>query len=134
MCDVGLLDLGVISNKTGKYLRAEADHLGWTPSFGQLVGARDVADPIYLALSQNDLKPGSAVWFVGDAPIDVVCSRGAGCSTVLVGSRQPGEDGDSEPDLHVTDCAALSRSCVSIFKYALSPLNPLTLFLATSKN
>ncbi len=105
---MGLLDLGVISNKTGKYLRAEADHLGWTPSFGQLVGARDVADPIYLALSQNDLKPGSDVWFVGDAPIDVVCSRGAGCSTVLVGSRQPGEDGDSEPDLHVTDCAALS--------------------------
>src|SRR5882757_7072851 len=33
--------LGVVSNKTGEYLRAEAAHLGWNSLFGRLVGAQD---------------------------------------------------------------------------------------------
>ena len=37
------LYLGVISNKTGRYLRSEARHLGWHGYFGRLVGAGDVA-------------------------------------------------------------------------------------------
>ena len=108
------LYLGVVSNKTGKYLRAEADHLGWTPLFGRLVGAQDAtrdkpaSDPVHLALLQNDVPPGPNVWFVGDAPIDVICGRNAGCSTVLVGPKSPEEGSKSKPDHHVADCAAFS--------------------------
>lgn len=107
--------LGVVSNKTGKYLRAEAEHLGWTPIFGRLVGAQDAdrdkpsPDPIHLALAQKDVKAGSDVWFVGDAPIDVVCGRNAGCSTILVGRKPQENSEEPEPDMHVPDCAALSE-------------------------
>lgn len=85
--------LGVVSNKTGKYLRAEAHHLGWTDMFGRLVGAQDAArdkpapDPIHLALLESGIAAGPDVWFVGDAPIDMACGRGAGCSTVFVGAE-----------------------------------------------
>jgi phosphoglycolate phosphatase len=106
--------LGVVSNKTGKYLRAEADHLGWTPLFGRLVGAQDAdrdkpaPDPIHMALEQNGAKAGPDVWFVGDAPIDVICGKNAGCSTILVGPKSQGNSGETEPDIHLEDCAALS--------------------------
>src|SRR5262245_26808223 len=33
------LYLGVVSNKQGPFLRSEASHLGWTGTFGRLVGA-----------------------------------------------------------------------------------------------
>ena len=29
--------MGVVSNKTGRYLRAEATHLGWTPWFHRII-------------------------------------------------------------------------------------------------
>src|SRR5579863_4539492 len=47
---------GVVSNKAGRYLRAEVTHLGWSGHFGAVVGAGDApADkpdpaPILLAL------------------------------------------------------------------------------------
>jgi len=111
--------LGVVSNKTGKYLRAEANHLGWSGMFGRLVGAQDAArdkpapDPIHLALQGSGIVAGPDVWFVGDAPIDVACGRGAGCSTVFV-TPEPAEFGaKSGPDTHqadhiVTDCKAFA--------------------------
>ncbi|MBL4719709.1 MAG: HAD hydrolase-like protein, partial [Alphaproteobacteria bacterium] len=37
------ISLFVISNKTGKYLRREAEHLAWSGYFGQLIGAGDAA-------------------------------------------------------------------------------------------
>ena len=49
---------GVVSNKAGRYLRAEVTHLGWAPHFGAVVGAGDAsADkpdpaPILLALDR----------------------------------------------------------------------------------
>lgn len=108
------LYMAVVSNKTGKYLRAEADHLGWTPYFGKLVGAHDAerdkpaADPIHLALLQNEVSAGPDVWFVGDAPIDVVCGKNAGCTTILLGPEPLSEAVEARPDLHIADCAALS--------------------------
>ncbi|MBL8642660.1 MAG: HAD family hydrolase, partial [Rhodospirillaceae bacterium] len=54
--------LGVVSNKTGKYLRAEAQHLGWTPYFRKLVGAQDAVrdkpmlEPVHLALENSGLS------------------------------------------------------------------------------
>ena len=47
---------GVVSNKAGRYLRAEVAHLGWAAHFGAVVGAGDAAAdkpdpaPIHLAL------------------------------------------------------------------------------------
>jgi phosphoglycolate phosphatase len=106
------LYLGVVSNKTGKYLRTEADHLGWTGLFGRLVGAQDAArdkpapDPVHLALLQSGIAAGPEVWFVGDAPIDVVCGRAAGCSTIFVGNVPQAVT--EQPDHIVADCKALA--------------------------
>jgi phosphoglycolate phosphatase len=106
--------LGVVSNKTGKYLRAEADHLGWTGLFGRLVGAQDAvrdkpaADPIHLALRDSGIPAGPDVWFVGDAPIDVTCGRAAGCTTVFVGAFPAQSAAVTHPADHtVADCKAL---------------------------
>tara|TARA_Y100000817_G_scaffold294245_1_gene267937 strand:- start:235 stop:885 length:651 start_codon:yes stop_codon:yes gene_type:complete len=112
------LYLAIVSNKTGKYLRAESDHLGWTSFFGCLVGAQDAkkdkpaTDPIHLALLQAGIKAGPNVWFVGDASIDIICGKNAHCSTVLLG---PNPIDGIQPDMHISDCAALStllRSCL----------------------
>jgi phosphoglycolate phosphatase len=103
--------LGVVSNKTGKYLRAEADHLGWTPWFGKLVGAQDAArdkpalDPVHLCIAGSGVDLGTDVWFVGDAAIDVECGAAAGCTTVLV--QAAAYDSAPRPDTHVADCHAL---------------------------
>jgi phosphoglycolate phosphatase len=105
----------VVSNKTGKYLRAEANHLGWTSLFGRLVGAQDAArdkpspDPVHLALSGSNIQAGRDVWLVGDAPIDVICGQSAGCSTVFVGIQPKDAFGDAAvPDRNVADCKALA--------------------------
>jgi len=104
--------LAVVSNKTGKYLRAEANHLGWTPWFGKLVGAQDAVrdkpalEPVHLSLDGANVALGPEVWFVGDAGIDVECGKAAGCTTVLV--RTERYDGPA-PDLHVPDCRALLK-------------------------
>lgn len=107
------LYLGVVSNKTGRYLRAEADHLGWSRFFGKIVGAQDAArdkpspEPVHLALSTGNIPAGPDVWFVGDAQIDVTCGRAAGCTTIFVGP--PPESGVTEPaHAYVKDCAALA--------------------------
>ncbi|MFO0997226.1 MAG: HAD hydrolase-like protein [Alphaproteobacteria bacterium] len=83
--------LGVVSNKHGELLRREAAHLGWTGRFRRLVGAGDaVADkpdaaPVALALEGSGIESRGRVWFVGDAGIDLVCAKNAGCIGVLVG-------------------------------------------------
>jgi phosphoglycolate phosphatase len=107
------IHLGVVSNKTGEYLRAEAAHLGWTKYFGRLVGAQDATrdkpapEPVHLALRDSRIPAGRHVWFVGDAPIDVECGRGAGCTTVVIGPRPEAVD-DSHADHYVNDCSALA--------------------------
>ena len=110
------LYLGVVSNKQGRFLRLEADRLGWTGHFGRLVGAADAArdkpavDPVELALTDSGVAPGAAVWFVGDADIDMLCALNAGCVPVLLREAAPaaGEFGDAAPACHVPSCAALA--------------------------
>ncbi len=105
------LYMGVVSNKTGSYLRAEASHLGWTGLFGKLVGAQDAERdkpdpaPVHLALAGSGIAAGPAVWFIGDAPIDAACGKAAGCTTIGVG---PQAWNDPKADHHVADCAALA--------------------------
>ena len=70
------LYLGVVSNKTGEYLRREADHLGWDRYFAKLVGATDAeedkpaAAAVEMALEGSAIACGPEVWFVGDGAID----------------------------------------------------------------
>jgi phosphoglycolate phosphatase len=87
LADAGLY-LGVVSNKTGPYLREEAARLGWDGYFGQVVGAtdavRDKPDPapVYMALEGSGLAAGTDVWFVGDGAVDVECAVNAGLTPI----------------------------------------------------
>lgn len=107
--------LAVVSNKKGDYLREEAARLGWEPWFHRLVGAFDAArdkpaiEPVLLALEDTGIAPGDAVWFVGDADIDLACATNAGCVPVLLRNEPPtaAERASHAPVLHVADCMAL---------------------------
>jgi phosphoglycolate phosphatase len=99
---------GVVSNKAGKYLRAEVLHLGWSTHFAAVVGAGDAAadkpspEPIYMALKEMGFSPGRDIWYLGDTALDMQAARAAGVTAVLVGDAA--HDGGVElasPDLHV---------------------------------
>ena len=100
--------MGVVSNKAGKFLRAEVVHLGWRDHFGPVVGAGDAANdkpdpaPILLALEQMGRTPDRSVWYLGDTALDMIAAKAAGVTAVLVGDAA--HDGGVEhaaPDLHV---------------------------------
>lgn len=107
--------LGVISNKMGDHLRREAEHLGWSEYFGQIVGATDAerdkpaVETVHMALAGSGIGPGSDVWFVGDTGIDLECGHNAGCVKILVRETapSPGEFGVFSPDMHFSGCDAL---------------------------
>ena len=117
----GLRDRGVylaiVSNKTGKYLRAEADHLGWRNYFGALVGAGDcprdkpAREPVEAALAPTNTGPDASVWFVGDTDIDMVCAIASGCWPVLIRADPPTTDefADAPPGLYLENCESLAR-------------------------
>jgi phosphoglycolate phosphatase len=110
------LYLGIVSNKRGRFLRLEAEHLGWTGHFTRLVGAADAVEdkpavaPVDLALAGSGIGRGLDVWFVGDADIDINCAVNAGCFPVLLRQEPPGpgEFDSHKPGLHLPDCAALA--------------------------
>ena len=114
LSDAGLY-LGVVSNKRGNFLRLEAERLGLQNHFHCLAGAGDCArdkphrDHVDHALGLGTENPGPAagreVWFVGDADIDMVCAKNAGCHGVLVRSSAPnaGEFDAAAPDLYFPD-------------------------------
>jgi len=107
--------LGVVSNKQGRYLRSEAEHLGWTRRFGRLVGATDAprdkpaVDPVDMALEGSGVRRGAEVWFVGDADIDMACAVNAGCVPVLLRAEAPGagEFAGAAPLRHFGKCQEL---------------------------
>lgn len=84
------VEMAVLSNKTGQYLRDEADHLGWTGYFVALVGAGDAErdkpahQALELALGSSACKPGPDIWIVGDAGIDMEAAHRTGCVPVLL--------------------------------------------------
>lgn len=109
--------LGVISNKQGRLLRAEAAALGWDQHLVACVGAndaiRDKPDPAVvdhaLAGGALDSTPRDRLWFVGDTDIDLACAHNAGCTPVLLRQTGPGagEFADCPPSRHFPDCRAL---------------------------
>jgi phosphoglycolate phosphatase len=112
--------LGVVSNKRGHFLRLEAERLGWHRHFRQLAGAGDavrdkpcrehVDHALGVGTSNAGPLPGPDVWFVGDADIDLVCARNAGCRAILVRAEAPTSEELAvvAPDLHFTNLAALA--------------------------
>jgi phosphoglycolate phosphatase len=111
---------GVVSNKAGRYLRAEVEHLGWAGHFGAVVGAGDAtADkpdpaPIYMALSRMGASADRSVWYLGDTGLDMAAARAAGVTAVLVGDgAHDGGIDQSHYDLHfpsALDLAARLRA------------------------
>jgi phosphoglycolate phosphatase len=114
--------LCVVSNKTGRFLRREAEMLGWASHFTALVGANDAAAdkpaaaPVTLALTGTGIEPGPDVWFIGDADVDMECAHRTGCTPILVGHTPAVGEGlrHFPPALRLDSCAAIS-SLVSTF-------------------
>jgi phosphoglycolate phosphatase len=104
----------VVSNKTGRFLRAEAEALEWTGYFGALVGSgdaeRDKPHPyaVELALTSSGIAPGPDVWYVGDADIDVECAEASGLTAIRIGVANGEDQPRLTPNAHFSTCQALS--------------------------
>lgn len=104
--------MAVVSNKTGRFLRREAEHLGWTGRFRRLVGAGDAAEDkpsravVDLALDGSGLEAGPDVWLVGDNAIDMECAARCGCTAILVGDG-PLDAGAAAAVCRAGDCVTL---------------------------
>ncbi len=112
---------GVVSNKQGPLLRAEAAHLGWAVHFGTLVGAGDAARdkpdaaPILMALDALGVQASPAVWYVGDTALDMQAARAAGCRAVLLGdASHDGGVAAARPDAVFADGHALEAHLLSL--------------------
>lgn len=107
---------GVVSNKAGRYLRAEVTHLGWDHHFDTVIGAGDAKadkpspDPILLALERLGRQADRSIWYLGDTASDMVAARAAGVTAVLVGDAS--HDGGVEnatPDIHFLSAYQLAE-------------------------
>lgn len=90
--------LAVLSNKTGRILRSEAEHLGWIDHFTRLVGAGDASadkpDPAAMRfVLEGSGFSGTEVWYIGDTALDMECAIRAGCVGVLLGPLDPQDQG-----------------------------------------
>jgi phosphoglycolate phosphatase len=117
------LPMAVVSNKTGRFLRSEAEHLGWARYFRHLVGANDAPrdkpapDPVRMAVAGGGVDLNAAVWLIGDSPVDMECAQNAGATPILLRAEGPsqGEFALHPPARHVLTCEdflALVRSLV----------------------
>ncbi|MBR0651876.1 HAD family hydrolase [Roseomonas terrae] len=120
---VPLAPQGVVSNKQGPLLRAEAAHLGWTTQFGALVGAGDAtADkpdpaPMLMALNAMRIGPSPDIWYIGDTVLDMQAARRAGFVAVLLGdASHDGGVAAAAPDLHFMNGDALARHLLALAK------------------
>jgi phosphoglycolate phosphatase len=84
------IPMGVVSNKSGPFIRKEVAYLGWNPYFRHLAGAGDASadkpspEPVKQVLAAIGVAAGRDVWFVGDAPIDMECAANAGLTGLVV--------------------------------------------------
>lgn len=108
--------LAVVSNKTGRFLRLEAEHVGWGGYFSRILGAGDAErdkpapDPLHAALDGSGILAGDSVWFVGDSGVDMEIAHATGCRAVLVKPEteiDPVEFEKHPPDIVFPGCAGL---------------------------
>ena len=111
----------LVSNKSGRHLRKEAEHLGWTSRFHALVGATDAEKdkpdpaPVHLALQGTGIAPGPDVWFIGDSGTDLKTARATGCTAVILthaAANPAALPADLSADLTVPHLAALQQALV----------------------
>lgn len=109
--------LAVLSNKTGRILRREAEHLGWSKHFVRLVGAGDARadkpDPIAMEFAlEGSGFAGKDVWYIGDTALDMECAARAGCVGVLLGPGEAADQGFDRfpPQRRFADFTALAQS------------------------
>ena len=121
----GRLPMGVVSNKQGPLLRAEALHLGWDRHFGPLIGAGDAAAdkpspaPILMALDALGLSPAPDIWYIGDTALDMQAARAAGLRAVLMGdAAHDGGIASAGADQIFTNCHELAVAVSSLVKPA----------------
>ncbi|MBP5855580.1 HAD family hydrolase [Marivibrio halodurans] len=113
------IPLGIVSNKSGDFLRKEVAHLGWNGYFGAVVGAGDAArdkpSPEAGAMALETMgiatgdREGRAVWFVGDSNVDMEIAHAMALLPVLI-RPDSGPDGEFDthpPAHHLADCGAL---------------------------
>ncbi|WP_424136484.1 HAD family hydrolase [Roseomonas chloroacetimidivorans] len=115
--------LAVLSNKAGPLLRAEIDHLRWTPLFRALVGAGDCAAdkpdpcPMRVACAACGVPAGGDVWYVGDNSLDMEAARRAGCVPVLLGdAAHDGGPAKAAPALHFLTAAQMTDALSALDK------------------
>jgi phosphoglycolate phosphatase len=110
--------LAIVSNKRGKYLRQELEHLGWGKYFKKAVGAGDAQldkpdpAPVDLALENSGIARGSDVWFVGDTDVDLECAHNSGCISVLIRQEAPsqGEFDEFPASWYFSNCMELAST------------------------
>jgi phosphoglycolate phosphatase len=119
------LPMGVVSNKQGPLLRAEAVKLGWGAHFPVLVGAGDApadkpdAAPLLMALRALGRAAGPGTWYVGDTALDMQAARAAGCLPVLLGdAAHDGGVTACAPAIHFGSAAELAAHVVALDKAA----------------
>lgn len=108
--------LGVVSNKSGDNLRREADHLGWSKYFQQIVGAMDAKkdkpaiEPVLMVLEGSRIRPSLDVWFIGDTKIDMECAYNSGCLPILIRNTPPKLEEFQKfmPEMHFSSCEKLA--------------------------
>lgn len=82
--------LGVVSNKTQRFLDKEVQYLGWNDYFDVVIGAGTAAqdkpnpDSILLALERLDHYEGEPVYYVGDTDTDMTAASRANVSSIFV--------------------------------------------------
>ena len=115
------LYLAVVSNKTGRYLRSEAQALGWTDHFVRLVGATDAradkpaVEPVDLALADSGLTRGPDIWFVGDGAIDMECAVNAQLTPIFFGQENNLPTNGPEPAWVCPDCDSVRDLVIGRF-------------------
>lgn len=114
---------GVVSNKQGPLLRAEAEHLGWGGFFGALVGAGDAARdkpdpaPMAMALAAMGRAADPDIWYVGDTALDMEAARRAGFRAVLLGeAAHDGGIATAAPDMCFRNADLLAAALLSLAK------------------
>lgn len=85
--------IAIVSNKTGKHLRNELQHLGISEYFDEIIGATDAArdkpypEPLLMALEKTIIheKDYGTVWMIGDSVTDIEAAFNTGVVPVLYG-------------------------------------------------
>lgn len=89
--------VAIVSNKTGKYLRQELQHLSIDHHFHKIIGATDAekdkphSEPLLMALEGSGVEEKdyqNHVWMVGDSKTDIEAAINTGIIPILYGDSE----------------------------------------------